>query len=85
MTESEAGFNQMDDIVNALTAGSQQLKTMFSQLQMEYDAVRDSTINQIRIQAEVEKREQIMTQLHADTNIAKVIVVITLELLKLRS
>ncbi|KII63313.1 Deformed epidermal autoregulatory factor 1 [Thelohanellus kitauei] len=57
-----SSFTQIEEVVNAMFAASQNLKVMLDQLRIQYESLRDNSINQIRVQAEVEKRDALMHQ-----------------------
>ncbi|KAF1744272.1 hypothetical protein MXB_1709 [Myxobolus squamalis] len=61
-SQSSSAFNQIEEIVNAMFAASQQLKMMLESLRIQYESVRDTAVNQIRVQAEIEKREALIQQ-----------------------
>ncbi|KAF0989129.1 hypothetical protein HZS_101 [Henneguya salminicola] len=57
-----SAFAQIEEIVNAMYGASQQLKMMLDQLRSHYESIRESAINQVRVQAELEKREALNQQ-----------------------
>lgn len=64
-------FNQIEEIVTAMVNASQNLKMMVDQMRMHFEGVRETSINQLRVQAELDKRDALLQQRNEITGILR--------------